>query len=102
MLNVPGVHGPRLFPAPGEIITEIEALSLLTGVTTEVVAAGGVCGAEGSVWLAIAGNPEQEESAQRILKEVAGEPPFMLGQPQSDEKGSAEQDKSSERGDLRR
>jgi len=26
----------------------------------------------------------------------------MLGQPQSDEKGSAEQDKSSERGDLRR
>jgi hypothetical protein len=102
MLNVPGVHGPRLFPAPGEIITEIEALSLLTGVTTEVVAAGGVCGAEGSVWLAIAGNLEQEESAQRILKEVAGEPPFMLGQPQSDEKGSAEQDKSSERGDLRR
>ena len=35
ILNVPGAHGPRLFPAHGEIITEIEALSLLTGVTAD-------------------------------------------------------------------
>jgi hypothetical protein len=78
MLNAPGARGPRLFPVPGEVITEIEALSLLAGVTARLVAAGGVCGAEGSVWLAISGDPEQEESAQSILKQVAGEPSFAL------------------------
>jgi len=78
ILNVPGARGPRLFPVPGEIITEIEALSVLTGVTANLVAGGGVCGAEGSVWLAISGSPEQEEAAQRILKQVAGESPFLI------------------------
>ena len=78
MLNAPGAHGPRLFPVPGEVITEIEAISLLTGVTATLVAGGGVCGAEGSVWLAITGNPEQEESAQRILNQVSSEPSFVL------------------------
>jgi hypothetical protein len=78
MLNAPGTLGPRLLPVPGEVITEIEAIRLLTGATAELVAAGGVGGAEGSVRLAIAGSPEQEESAAKILGEVAGEPPFVL------------------------
>jgi hypothetical protein len=78
LLNAPGARGPRLFPAPGEVITEIEAISLLTGATARLVAAGGVGGAEGSVWLAVFGNPEQEELAQRILEQVAGEPLFVL------------------------
>ena len=78
MLNVPGARGPRLLPVPGEVITEIEAVFLLTGATAELVAAGGVCGAEGSVRLAIAGSPEQDESAEKILRQVAGEPPFVL------------------------
>jgi hypothetical protein len=30
-LNAPGNSGYRLFPVPGEVITEIEAISLLTG-----------------------------------------------------------------------
>jgi hypothetical protein len=97
MLNAPGARGPRLFPAPGEIITEIEALSLLAGVTAKLVAAGGVCGAEGSVWLAVTGSPEQEESAEGILKQVAGEPSFVLRKPRRNKKGRAEQDKSDGR-----
>ena len=78
LVNAPGARGPRLFPAPGEVITEIEAISLLTGAKASLVAAGGVCGAEGSVWLAVSGTPEQEEAAQGILKQVAGEPSFVL------------------------
>jgi hypothetical protein len=78
LLNVPGARGPRLFPVPGEIVTEIEAITLLTGATARLVAGGGVCGAEGSVWLAISGTPEQEQLAQGVLEQVAGESSFLL------------------------
>jgi len=77
-LNAPGAQGPRLFPVPGEVFTEIDAILLLTGATAELVAGGGICGAEGSVWLVVTGNSEQEASVQRILKEVSNEPPFAF------------------------
>ena len=77
-LNAPGAQGPRFFPVPGEVFTEIDAISLLTGATAELVAGGGICGAEGSVWLAVTGGPEQERLVQRILKEVSSEPPFVF------------------------
>jgi len=76
--NAPGAHGPRLFPLPGEVVTELEALALLTGASARLVAGGGVCGAEGSVWLAVSGSPEQVAAAQELLKQVAGEAPFTL------------------------
>ena len=75
-LNVPGVQGPRLLPVPGEIFTEIEAISFLTGAKAEQVAGGGVSGAEGSVWLAVSGGDEQIKSAENLLKSVIREPPF--------------------------
>lgn len=75
-LNVPGAQGPRLLPVPGEIFTEIEAISFLTGAKAEQVAGGGVRGAEGSVWIAVSGNEEQIESAENLLKSVDCEPPF--------------------------
>lgn len=78
MLNAPGARGPRLLPVPGEVVTEIEALSMLTGVTAHLVAGGGVCGAEGGVWLAVSGSPEQEEAAKGMLQQAAGESPFLL------------------------
>ena len=78
LLNAPGARGPRLFPVPGEVITEIEAIAMLTGATARLVAAGGVGGAEGSVWLAVSGTAEQEEQAHGILKQVASEPLFAL------------------------
>ena len=77
-LNAPEARGPRLMPAPGEVLTEIEAIALLTGATAELVAGGGVGGAEGSVWLAVTGSPEQEETADALLRSVATEPPFAL------------------------
>ncbi len=77
-LNAPGTHGPRLLPVPGEVFTEIEAISILTGATAELVAGGGVHGAEGSVWLAITGEAENEKQADKLIASLANEPAFTL------------------------
>lgn len=77
-LNAPGAHGPRLLPVPGEVFTEIDAIPLLTGAQAELIAAGGVCGAEGAVRLALWGSAEQIEAAERLLKAIASEPGFEL------------------------
>ncbi len=77
-VNEPGAHGPRLLPVPGEIVTELDAIALLTGAKAQLIAAGGVGGAEGSVWLAISGEPAQENGTMALLKSVAGEPAFDL------------------------
>jgi hypothetical protein len=75
-LNAPGACGSRLLPVPGEVFTELDALTALTGATVELIAAGGVCGAEGSCWLAVSGTKEQEETAEKIVASVAQEQPF--------------------------
>lgn len=77
-INEPGVHGPRLLPVPGEVITEIDAIAMLTGAKAQLIAAGGVAGAEGSVWLAISGEAAQEGGAMALLQSVAAEPAFEL------------------------
>jgi len=77
-VNLPSAGGYRLFPVPGQVFTEIDALHLLTGAAAELIAAGGVCGAEGSCWLAVSGTKEQEEAAERLLASVASEPAFSL------------------------
>ncbi|HSW37898.1 MAG TPA: hypothetical protein VLL97_00225 [Acidobacteriota bacterium] len=78
VMNAPCVEGPRLLPVPGELFTEIDAISLITGCSADLVAAGGVCGAEGAAWFAVSGDTEQEQSARHLLQSVAGEPPFSL------------------------
>ncbi len=77
-LNTPGAHGPRLLPVCGDLVTELDAIASLTGAKAELVAAGGVGGAEGSCWLAVDGTPAQVEAAGRLLSSVAGEPQFAI------------------------
>ncbi len=77
-MNEPGAQGARLLPVPGEVFTELDAIALITGAKAQLVAAGGVCGAEGSVWLAISGEPAQENAAAALLNSVADEPAFSL------------------------
>jgi len=77
-INAPGIEGYRFLPVEGEVFTEIEALSLLTGVTSEIFAAGGVGGAEGGIWLAVNGTAEEEQEAEKVLKTVAAEPMFNV------------------------
>lgn len=78
-VNRPGSKGPRLLPVPGEVFTEIDALSVLTGVNADVVAAGGIYGAEGAVWLAVWGSDEEMEKASALMESIVAEPPFSRG-----------------------
>ncbi len=75
-LNVLGAQGSRLFPTTGEIFTEIDAISVLTGARTHLIAGGGVNGAEGSVWLAVNGDEEQIKCADELINSVIKEPAF--------------------------
>jgi hypothetical protein len=75
-LDAPGAGGSRLLPVPGEVFTELDALTALTGARVELVASGGVCGAEGACLLAVSGSEEQEEYAEQIFTSIAGEPAF--------------------------
>jgi hypothetical protein len=72
-INAPKESGFRLLPVQGEVFTEIDAIRLLTGAEAEMLAAGGVGGAEGAVWLALRGSEEQLAKAAELIKEVSGE-----------------------------
>jgi hypothetical protein len=75
-INAPGSGGYRLLPIPGQVFTELDAFSQLTRVSAELIAAGGICGAEGAVYIAVSGTKEQEEAAEKLYAEVAVEPAF--------------------------
>jgi hypothetical protein len=75
-LNAPGAGGYRLMTLPGEIFTELDALRVLTAAEVELVAGGGVCGAEGACWIAVTGEPEQEEFAEQVVASLSDELPF--------------------------
>jgi hypothetical protein len=77
-LNAPGAVGYRLLPIVGEVFTELDALRALTAAEVELIAAGGVCGAEGGCWIAVTGEEEQEAFAEQIIATVADEPAFNL------------------------
>jgi len=78
LLNAPGAQGPRLLPTTGDVFTEIDAISTLTGAEAQLVAGGGVSGAEGSVWLAVTGAEEQLKRVDELLNSIASEPSFHL------------------------
>jgi hypothetical protein len=77
MMSDPDCTGPSLWALPGEIVTEIEALRVLAGVDVVQSGAGGLAGAEGAVWLALRGTPDQIDAAKQVLDAVQGEPAFV-------------------------
>lgn len=77
-LNEPYQTGPRMLPVSGEIFTEIDAIKHLTGCEADLIAAGGVSGAEGSVWLLLDGSNDDLLSARKIMDSVSREEPFHL------------------------
>jgi hypothetical protein len=74
MCNDVETAGPRLLPLPGKIFTELDAIELLTGAEAFMLAAGGIYGAEGSVWIGVKGESGQVEAAEDLIKEYAREP----------------------------
>ena len=59
----------------GAVVTEIEALAMLTGVTATHVASGGVGGSEGCVIISLEGSDETVKQAFELVKGIKGEPP---------------------------
>lgn len=78
LINSPQTKGIRYFPITGTIITELDALHILTGTEAVVFAAGGVSGAEGAVWIAITGTEGQIQKADEVIHLVKYEPNFVL------------------------
>lgn len=77
-LNTPPAKGPRFLPVPGQVFTEIDAITLLTGAKAEMIAGGGIWGAEGSIRLAVSGTTQQISDTDSLIKMVISEPPFAL------------------------
>ncbi len=75
LINAPEATGPRLYPIYGELFTELDAIALLTGAYAQLIAGGGIYGAEGSAWIAVTGSDEQEEAAVALVRSVRDEPP---------------------------
>ena len=74
-----GGPGPSLWPVHGDIFTELEALDVLCDVLAVPIAAGGVAGAEGAVWLACFGDEPQIEQVKALAEQLEPEPPFVAG-----------------------
>ncbi len=65
-----------LFPLVNAlVVTEVQALDILAGVSATHVASGGIGGSEGSVVLSVHGDEEHLEKAFELVKSVKGEPP---------------------------
>jgi len=66
-----------MFLLTGEVVTELEAINVLTGATAFQCSAGGIGGAEGSVWLVFRGTREQVTNALKLVQSIQGEPPYV-------------------------
>ncbi len=67
---------PALWPLEGEIVTELEALELLTGCEAHQISAGGLRGAEGASWFAVWGEAEELAACRELIESILGEPAF--------------------------
>lgn len=72
-----------VIPIFGKIITEKEAVEILTGVKATVIAAGGICGAEGATTLLVEGDEKQVGQVFELVKalektETSGNPESLV------------------------
>lgn len=59
----------------GKVLTEIQAIGVMTGVKAHHIASGGIGGSEGAVVLALEGDEKRVEKAFEFIKSIKGEPP---------------------------
>lgn len=74
------VMGTRVSLMPvvtAKVVTEIQALEILTGVHAVHAASGGVGGSEGAVVIALEGSDATVKRAFELVKSVKGEPPIV-------------------------
>jgi hypothetical protein len=77
-MNTINSNGPRYLPISGKIVTELQAIMQLCGAKAELIAGGGVCGAEGAYWIAVTGTKEQLMKMDEMYEEVKWEENFLL------------------------
>ncbi len=74
-------HGlpAKLSPAvTGKVVTEIEALAVLAGVSAFLICSGGVGGSEGAVVLSVEGDQAHVKKAFDMVNSIKGEPPVTV------------------------
>ena len=67
-----------MWPLTGTIVTEIEALEILTGVDAYLYSAGGIAGAEGAVRILVEGTDEEVQDTLELVESIKGEPRYLL------------------------
>jgi len=75
-LPFPGDVIPSMWLLTGEIVTELEAINILTGATAFQSSGGGISGAEGAVWIVFRGTRDQVQKALDLTRSIHGEPPY--------------------------
>lgn len=78
LVNLPNGTGLRLLPLPGEVITELEAIKILTGVKASLIAGGGILGAEGGCYYLAEGEKASLGDLRAVLASLEQMPDFRL------------------------
>lgn len=74
LTNAPDAAGPRMLPLPGEVFTELDAVTTATGASAVLLGAGGIYGAEGACYIGVDGEDDQLDAAESFIKSAADEP----------------------------
>jgi len=69
-----GLHS--MFLVAGNIVTELEAIEILTGAKAFQSSAGGISGAEGGSWIVFRGDRATVNKALKLVQSIQGEPPY--------------------------
>jgi hypothetical protein len=69
-----------LLPINGVVVTELEAVKILSGASAVQIGAGGIMGAEGATTMVVKGEETQVKEAIRIVESIKGSriPPISL------------------------
>ena len=78
MANAPGMKGLRLCSVPGEVYTELDAIRTLTGLDAQLLAAGGVNGAEGGAYFAARGDQDEIDCLHELVERIEMEPSTIM------------------------
>lgn len=71
------LRGPSLWVTPAEIVTELDAIRLLTGAEVMQISAGGIMGAEGAAWITACGGEDEIAKVKELIEDVQGEPSML-------------------------
>jgi len=78
LVNDSNSEGLRFLPLPGETITELDAMHIISGAKAYLIGGGGVLGAEGCSYFVAEGSDKELEALRNAVNEVKNEAPYSL------------------------